>query len=92
MPRIVTMMRVEDLDAWLERVPSRGEVYRLLTEHPVDYGTTDEGEIVLSFEVDDLEVFFRAIRSQAFMEALAVDGIRRETAKIHVLDRKFDPN
>ena len=91
MPRIVTTMHVDDLDSWLERVPSRGEVYRLLTGHPVEYGTTDQGEVILSFEVDDLEAFFTAIRSQAFMEVLAVDGVRRETAKIHVLDRKVDP-
>ena len=91
MPRVVITTAVEDLESWLERAPSRGEVFRLLTKHPVDYGVTESGEVVMSIQTDDLSSFFDTVRSQVFIEHCAVDGIRLETVKIFVLDRTIDP-
>jgi hypothetical protein len=40
-------------------------------------------------EPDNLDTFRQAMDSQATVEAMAFDGVKRETVKTFVLDRKM---
>ncbi len=50
---------------------------------------TEENELTLYVEPDDVDKFFEIMESPATEEAMAYDGVKRETVKVFVLDKEF---
>ena len=47
-------------------------------------------QIAVCFEPDDLGTFLKGMDSSATANAMAVDGVKRETVKLFVLDKEFN--
>jgi hypothetical protein len=91
MHRVVIVAEVEDTAKWEEGFRTHGDLFKSQTVATCRYATTGDHEVTVCFEVDDLETYFRILESAATEEAMAFDGIRRETVKISVLDKQFTP-
>ncbi len=48
-----------------------------------------DNEVSLYAEPNDVDKFLEVMESPATKEAMAYDGVKRETVKIVVLDKKF---
>jgi len=49
--------------------------------------TVDGNESVVCAEVDDMDLFQKGMASQATADAMEAHGVKRETAKVYVLDK-----
>ena len=88
MRRIVVFAQVENAAEWERRFQTHGELFRDMTQR-VAYYTIQGNEVAICEEVDDLEKYFEVMQSPAAAEAMAGDGVVRESVKVFVLDREF---
>jgi hypothetical protein len=45
--------------------------------------------MTLFADVDDVDKYFEVLESPATEEAMANDGVKRDTVKVYVLDKEF---
>ena len=89
MAKIVLTAQVEDLGKWEEAFRKNGDLFRSQNlKSPILIGTNGGNEIALYQEVD-LETFQKVVESSETAEAMARDGVRRETVKVFVMDKDF---
>jgi hypothetical protein len=55
---------------------------------PVNFAVAGN-EVAICFEPENLDTFKRLMESQATAEAMASDGVKRETLKVYVLDKEM---
>ncbi len=92
MPKVIAVAQVEDAAKWEEGFRTHAALFASQTvNRPIRYTVTEENQIVICFEPDDLETYLEVMASPATAEAMAFDGVLRETVKVHVLDKEFDP-
>jgi hypothetical protein len=90
MPLVLITCQVEDAERWEREFRSHGALFRGQTITRVDIGSEDD-YVGAVFHCDDLDTYMRILESPETAEAMANDGVKRETVKILVLDRRFDP-
>lgn len=89
MPRVIITAQVEDAANWEEGFRTHGELLRSMSSTVTHFATTDDNEVVLYAEPSDLDAYFAVLESPATAEAMAFDGVKRETVKVFVLDKEF---
>ena len=90
MAKIIFTSQVEDSAKWAEGFLTHGDLFREMTITAIEYTATKENDVAIYFEVDDPEKYFEIMDSPATAEAMAFDGVKRETFKVFVLDKEFD--
>jgi hypothetical protein len=90
MPKVVIVAQVEDSMKWEQGFRTHAALFRSQTiAKPIDYGTIPGNQVAICAEPDDLAVFLKIMDSPATAEAMAFDGIKRETVRMFVLDKEF---
>ena len=90
MPKVVITAQVEDLVKWEKGFRTHGNLFRSQTViKPIDFATIAGNEVAVCAEPDDLATFMKIMDSQAVAEAMAFDGVKRETVKMFVLDKQL---
>ena len=90
MARIVVTAQVEDLVKWEEGFRKHGDLFRSQTvSGPIGMATTEENDVAVCFEAENLDTFMDVLNSDATAEAMAFDGVNRDTVKVFVMDREF---
>ena len=90
MPKVIAIAEVEDLAKWEEGFRTHADLFQSQTiTKPISFGTTDGNRTVICFEPEDLDTYLKILDSPATAEAMAFDGVKRETVKIVVLDKEF---
>ena len=90
MPRIVITAQVEDLAKWEEGFRTHGDLFRSQTvSGPIGIATNEGNEVAVCFDASDLDTYMSILESPATAEAMAYDGVKRETVKVFVLDKEF---
>ena len=88
MPKVIITAQVQDPVKWEAGFRTHGDVFKTYTLRvPVQY-TVSGNEVALCMEPENLDTFMRAMESQATAEAMASDGVKRETVKTFVLDKE----
>jgi hypothetical protein len=90
MPRIVITAQVKDSAQWEKGFRTHGALFKKFTATAIHFTTTDDNEVVIHWEVKDLDKYMQLIESPETEKAMAFDGVKRETVKVFVLDKKFD--
>ena len=90
MALIVATARIEDAEKWETGFRTHGDLFRSQTVRGSIHFHVSGNEVTILFEADDLDSYLQGLESEATAEAMAFDGINRETVKIAVLDRQFD--
>ena len=88
---VVVTAQVHDVAEWEEKFRTHGDLFLKQTISRVDLGSTDEDYVACVFHADDLDAFFEVLGSPESAEALEGDGVDRESVKVFVIDRIFDP-
>jgi hypothetical protein len=92
MPTVIITADIEDAAKWETGFRTHGELFRSQTVNkPISFTVTELNQAVVLFEPDDLEKYMQVLDSPATAEAMDFDGIKRETVKVFVLDKEFDP-
>jgi len=90
MAKVMFTSQVEDASTWLKGFVTHGDLFREMTITSIDYTATDDNECAICFEVEDLDKYKAVMDSPATAEAMSFDGVKRDTYKLFVLDKKFD--
>lgn len=89
MPRVVITAEVEDLTTWEAGFRTHGDLFRRQTiSNPISISTGEGNQVALIFEPENLETFMNLLDSEG-PEAMADDGVIKETVKIFVMDKEF---
>ncbi len=90
MPRIIITAQVEDAANWEKGFRTHGDLFREQTTTAVNFTVTNDNEVAVHFEADNLDKYMELLESPATAEAMALDGVKRETVKVFVLDKVLD--
>ena len=89
MAKVVITAEVEDLVIWEKGFRTHGDLFRGQTvTKPVSIATNEGNEVALIFEPEDLDTFMKILDSEG-PEAMANDGVKRETVKLFIMDKEF---
>ena len=91
MPTVIITAEVDDAAKWEQGFRTHGDLFRDQTIKKVDFAVTGENQVACSFKVKDLDTYMKLLESDATAEAMSYDGVKRDTVKVFVLDKKFKP-
>ncbi len=92
MPKVIATAEVEDGATWEQGFRTHSELFRKQTVNKPIFFSVSNNKVTILFEPDDLETYLKILDSSETHEAMAVDGIKRETVQIAVLDNEFQPD
>lgn len=87
MPRIVLTAEVNNLDTWEKGFRTHGELFKQMGVSTMEYATIAGNRVAVCGETADLGAYMKILNSPATAEAMAVDGVKRETVQVFVLDK-----
>ncbi len=89
MAKIIITAQVEDAAKWEEGFRTHGDLLRSMTSKVTYFAISKDNEMTLYADVDDVDKYFEVLESPATEEAMAFDGVKRDTVKVAVLDKEF---
>ena len=90
MARIVVTANVEDLVKWEAGFRTHGDLFRSQTvSGSIGMATTEGNAVAVCFEAENLDTFLEVLNSPATADAMALDGVHRDSVKVFVMDKEF---
>lgn len=89
MPKIVVTAQVQDPVKWEAGFRTHGDLFRSMKVHDAMHYAITGDEISVFGDTENLEAFMRVMNSPATVDAMAIDGVRRETVKLVVFDKEL---
>lgn len=91
MATVVITAQVEDQEAWEAGFRTHGDLFRAQSCHvPVKIALGENNMVAIIQQPEDLDTFMALLDSPATHEAMAHDGVKRETVQIFVIDREME--
>ncbi|HEX9875526.1 MAG TPA: hypothetical protein VGC50_02605 [Gammaproteobacteria bacterium] len=90
MPRVLATATVEDSAKWEESFRTHKKLFKKYSATAIHYTSTPDNQIAIYWRVKNLDKFFAGTEMPETVEAMAFDGVRRDTVKFFVLDKKFN--
>ena len=91
MSKVIVTAQVEDAARWEQGFRTHGELFKSQSIHkPIQFAITGENEVTCCFEPDDVDKYIGELESPATLEAMALDGLKRETLQVRVLDQELE--
>ena len=87
MPRVLITAEVDDLEKWEKGFRTHGDLFRQMGVSSMEFGTSEGNRVAVCGETTNLEAYMKVFTSPATGEAMAFDGVKRETVKLFVLDK-----
>ena len=87
MAKVIITAQVQDGVKWEAAYRTHGDIFKTygLTA-PVAY-TVAGNEVAMVLETSNLDTLMKALGSQTTADAMAGDGVKKETVKIYALDK-----
>ncbi len=89
MAKVIVTAYVQDPVKWERGFLTHGDLFRSMKVRDAMHYAINGNEITVFTDVESLETFQRVMESQATADAMAHDGIKRETVKIIVLNKEM---
>lgn len=90
MTKVIITAEVEDAAKWEKGFRSHAELFRSMTiQNSIELTTNDKNEVCLCAEPADLDKYLEILNAPVTAEAMAYDGVKRETVKVFVLDKEM---
>src|SRR5579883_1581094 len=89
MPKVIVTAQVQDPAKWEAGFRTHGDLFRSMKARDAMYYAIKGNEISVFADTESLETFQRVMESQATADAMAFDGVKRETVKVFVLDKEL---
>lgn len=90
MPKVVITAEIEDPVKFEEGFRSHADLFRRQTiSNPITFSILEGNRVACCFEPEDLDTYLDILNSSETAEAMAIDGVKRESVQVYVLDREF---
>jgi len=87
MPRVIVAAEVNNLEAWEKSFRTHGDLFKQMGVATMEYATGQGNRVAVCGETNDLDAYMKVLNSQATGDAMAADGVKRETVQVFVLDK-----
>ena len=89
MPKVVVTAQVQDPVKWEAGFQTRGDLFRSMKVRDAMHYAIKGNEISVFADTENLDTFMGVMNSQATEDAMAFDGVKRETVKLVVFDKEL---
>jgi hypothetical protein len=89
MTMVVLTAEVEDGATWEREFRTHGDLFEAAGLGAVHYTVSDDNHVTQCIDVDDVGAYLDFMQSEATQDAMKNDGVKRETVKVIVLDKRF---
>jgi hypothetical protein len=89
MARVIITAKVENAAKWEKGFRTHGKLLKSMTSTATFFTISKDNELTLYAEPADLDKYMEVLDSPATKEAMAYDGVNRDTVKVSVLDKEF---
>jgi hypothetical protein len=87
--KVVVIAEIEDPEAWERGFRTHRDLFKKQTiKKPIDFGISGN-QVAVCFRPEDHDTFMEILDSPATAEAMDSDGVKRETVRVFILDKKF---
>jgi len=90
MSRAIVTAQVEDSVNWEKKFRNHEGLFKKYTATVIHFATTDENEVAILWEVSDTDKFLEQLESPETADAMAQDGVDRDSVKVYILDREIN--
>ena len=90
MAKVIITAQVEDTTKWEEGFRTHGDLFKSQTITKMVFGIDGKNQVALYSEVEDLDTWREILESPATHEAMAFDGVKRDTVRVFMLDKELD--
>jgi len=90
MPKVIVTAQVENSANWENGFRSHAGLFNDYTATAIHFTATDDNEVAILWEVANLDRYLELMDSPETAEAMAQDGVKRETVKVYVLDKELN--
>jgi hypothetical protein len=88
MPKVMITAQVEDGAKWEASFRTHVNLFKTYTlRAPIEF-TVDGNEVAICMEPENVDTLLQSMESQPTIDAMAADGVKRETVKAHVLNKQ----
>lgn len=88
MATVIITAQVEDPAKWEQAFETHDDIFRTsYGAASVRFAAAQGNEVATFWEVSDADAFLQNLGSQETIDAMAADGVKRETVKTFVVDR-----
>ena len=90
MPTVIITAQVQDPVKWEQSFRTHGDLFRSYSvRKPIRLATIAGNEVAVCMEPENLDTLMQSLESPATVEGMAMDGVKRETVKVFVLDKEM---
>ena len=90
MSKAIITAQVENSASWENGFRSHAGLFNDYTATAIHFSATDDNEVAILWEVANLDRFLELLDAPETAEAMAQDGVKRDTVKVYVLDKEFN--
>ncbi len=90
MPKVIITAQVEDGAKWEAGFRTHAALFRTYSIKAPIHFRVDGNEVVICMEPEDLDTFNRSMESKETADAMAMDGVKRETVKTFFLEKTME--
>lgn len=90
MSKAIITAQVENSVNWENGFRSHAGLFNDYTATAIHFSATDANEVAILWEVTNLDRFLELLDAPETAEAMAQDGVKRDTVKVYVLDKEFN--
>ena len=89
---VIITAQVGDVTTWEERFRTHGEHFRNMgVTGPIDIAINAGNEVAVCFAPADVAKFMSQLDTPENVAAMEHDGVKRDTVKVFVTDKTFQP-
>ena len=88
MPRVLITAEVDDLEKWEKGFRTHGDLFKQMGVSSMEFGTKEGNRVAVCGETTNLDAYMKVFTSPATAEAMAFDGVKRETVEMFILDKE----
>ena len=92
MSGVVITAHIKDSAKWEKGFRSHRELFKQNNISLIHYTITKNNDVVLYSETDDVDAYMKFVQSPATIQAMAEDGVERDTVKVYPLDKELKPS
>jgi hypothetical protein len=90
MSKVIMTAQVQDGVKWEKNFRTHADIFRTYgLRAPVDY-CVKGNDVTICVEPADAAAFLKTMEQQPTIDAMKMDGVKRETVKVYVLDRRWN--
>jgi hypothetical protein len=89
MPRVIVTAEVENVEKWEKGFRTHGDLFRQMGVSRMEFATGPGNRIAVCGETNNLDAYMKIYNSPTTAEAMASDGVKRETVQAFVLDKEL---